>query len=512
MRTESTGARMTTTTSDDLSVLTAPHSTEAEQAVLGSMLYDNELYHQVAEFLRDEHFYDPVHGRLFTAAASMIQRAETAADAITLAPMAEADEGVKALGGKAYLAELMAAHTSTAAALDYARFVYDLALRRSLIQVGGEIEKDAAEDQEATARVLIEVAERKLFDLAETGSTQRGFVTFADALAMSIDAAAAAYERDGGLSGVSSGLTDLDEKLGGLHPSDLIVLAGRPSMGKTALATNIAYNIARRHRLETGPDGTARTSDGGVVGFFSLEMSSEQLAMRILSERAGISGHRIRRGEIEPDEFEQVRDAATELASIPLHIDDTGGLSIAALAARARRLKRTEGLDVLVVDYLQLLTGSGRRGSENRVQEITEITTGLKALAKELQVPVIALSQLSRQVEARDDKRPQLSDLRESGSIEQDADVVMFVYREAYYVARKEPKSKQGSDEYAIWQEELAACYGKAEVIIGKQRHGPIGTVELAFEESLTKFSNLERSPRYEDMVRPDPVGSPLAR
>ncbi len=485
-----------------------PHNIDAEQALLGALLFDNETYHRVSDFLRPDHFYDPVHGRIFESASRLIQRGDVA-DAITLAPLGEADVGLKQLGGKAYLAELMAGHASSAAAIDYAKFVYDMALRRELIRVGGDIEKDAQEDRERGAREIIESAERKLFDLAETGSTQRGFVTFADALADSIEMAAAAYERDGHLSGIATGLDDLDEKLGGLHKSDLIILAGRPSMGKTSLATNIAFNIARKYRAEADQTGERRSVSGGVVGFFSLEMSSEQLATRILAEASGVASHRIRRGDIEPSEFEQIREAAAEIAACPLHIDDTGGLSMSALAARARRLKRTVGLDVIVADYLQLITATGGKASDNRVQEISQITQGLKSLAKELDIPVIALSQLSRQVENRDDKRPQLSDLRESGSIEQDADVVMFVYREAYYVSRREPKSKEGTEEYAAWQDEMAAVHGKAEVIIGKQRHGPIGTIELAFEERLTKFSNLAREGRYQGLVRRESSPAP---
>lgn len=484
-----------------------PHNIDAEQAVLGAVLFDNETYYRVSDFLRPEHFYEPVHGRIFAAASVHIMRGDVA-DAITLAPLAESDPGLKALGGKTYLVDLMAGAASTASSMDYARFVYDLALRRDLIRVGGEIETGAKAERQTPARDLIEDAERKLFDLAETGSAHRGFVPFTDALSESIEMAAAAYKRDGHLSGLATGLSDLDDKLGGLHHSDLVILAGRPSMGKTALATNVAFNVARRFHQEVDETGEKKTVDGGVVAFFSLEMSSEQLATRLLAEYSGVASHRIRRGDIDERDFDAIRDAAREIANAPLHIDDTGGLSISQLAARARRLKRTVGLDLVVVDYLQLVTTSGAKRSDGRVQEVTEITMGLKALAKELDVPVVALSQLSRQVENRDDKRPQLSDLRESGSIEQDADVVMFVFREAYYVARQEPKSKEGTDEYAAWQEEMERVHGRAEVIISKQRHGPIGTVEVAFEERLTKFSNLanqDRVPeRYQDRVRTD--------
>ena len=311
--------------------------------------------------------------------------------------------------------------------------------------------------------------------------------------------AARAYQREGKLSGLASGLKDLDSKMGGLQASDLIIVAGRPGMGKTALATNIAYNIAQAWRGETRADGHMQTVDGGIVGFFSLEMSAEQLATRIIAERTGIPSSTIRRGGIHEDEFEKIKDVSIELQSLPFYVDETGGLNIAQLCARARRLKRQRGLDVLVIDYIQLLQGSGKR-SDNRVQEVTEITTGLKALAKELNVPIIALSQLSRQVESRDDKRPQLSDLRESGSIEQDADVVMFVYREEYYLANKEPRP--GTEEHLKWQAEMDLVTGKAEIIIGKQRHGPTGTVQAQFDGHITRFSDLAK-----DQYLPERMG-----
>lgn len=482
-----------------------PHNIDAEQAVIGALLFDNETYHRVSDYLRPEHFYDPVHGRIYEAASTYVLRGDVA-DAITLAALAETDEGLKALGGKTYLAELMAGAASTAAASDYARFVYDLALRRELIRVGGEIEADANKDRETKASDLIQTAERKLFDLAETGSASRGFINFTDALSQSIEMAAAAYARDGNLSGISTGLDDLDHKLGGLHPSDLVVLAGRPSMGKTSLATNIAFNVASAFRQEVDDTGEKKTVEGGIVGFFSLEMSSEQLATRLLAEASEVASHRIRRGDILEDEFDKIRDAASRIATCPLHIDDTGGISISALAARARRLKRTVGLDLLIIDYLQLITTSGGNRSDSRVQEVTQITMGLKSLAKELNVPVIALSQLSRQVENRDDKRPQLADLRESGSIEQDADVVMFVYREEYYMKRTEPR--EGTPEHDEWVDQYRQIEGVAELIIGKQRHGPIGTVELQFQESLTKFSNLARQTQqdhFQSQVRHSP-------
>ena len=317
----------------------------------------------------------------------------------------------------------------------------------------------------------------------------RASSAFAQALTTAVDMAARAFQRDGKLSGLATGLKDLDSKMGGLQPSDLIIVAGRPGMGKTALATNIAYNVAHAYRGEVQPDGSMATVNGGIVGFFSLEMSAEQLATRIISERTEVPSSTIRRGGISESDFEKIKDVSIELQGLPFYVDETGGLSIAQLAARARRLKRQRGLDLLVIDYIQLLQGSQRRASESRVQEVTEITTNLKALAKELNVPIMALSQLSRQVESRDDKRPQLSDLRESGSIEQDADVVLFVFREEYYLANKEPRP--GSDEHMKWQTDMATVHGKAELILGKQRHGPTGTVQVHFEANVTRFGDL---------------------
>jgi replicative DNA helicase len=391
-----------------------------------------------------------------------------------------------------YLARLAAEATTVINATDYGRTICDLSVRRNLIRIGEDMVNDAYDAPvDFAPRIQIEDAERKLYEIAEAGRYGSGFQRFAQALTTAVDMAARAYQRDGKLSGLATGLKDLDAKMGGLQPSDLIIVAGRPGMGKTALATNIAYNIARAHRGETRPDGHIQTVDGGIVGFFSLEMSAEQLATRIISERTGIPSSTIRRGGITETDFETIKDVSIELQHLPFYVDETGGLSIAQLAARARRLKRQRGLDVLVVDYIQLLQGSTRRAQEGRVQEVTEITTSLKALAKELNVPIVALSQLSRQVENRDDKRPQLSDLRESGSIEQDADVVLFVFREEYYLSNKEPRP--GSEEHLKWQTDMAAVHGKAEIIIGKQRHGPTGTVQLQFEASVTRFDDLSR-------------------
>ncbi|MEM6850478.1 MAG: replicative DNA helicase [Pseudomonadota bacterium] len=467
-----------------------PFNLEAEQALLGALLYDNELLFKVSSFLEPEHFYDPVHGRIYDAIARLAPNGRLASP-VTLKTHFEQDDGLAEIGGPAYLAELASSAASTINVGDYGRMIFDLYSLRGLIRIGQDmIGRAAGADIEDTPQDQVTDAEQALYELAESGKYEGGFKSFSQSLREAIDMASAAYERDGGLSGISAGLIDLDKKLGGLHPSDLIILAGRPSMGKSGLATNIAVNAARAHRAERGDDGVMKTVDGAIVALFSLEMSAEQLATRILSDFSGISSEKIRRGEIGQDEFLKVADAARELEALPLYIDETGGLSISALAARSRRLKRRHGLDMIVVDYLQLLTTSDRKSSDGRVQEVSAITQGLKALAKELNVPVLALSQLSRQVEAREDKRPQLSDLRESGSIEQDADVVMFIFREEYYLRRSEPR--MGTEEYDQWQRDMAEVHGQAEVIIGKQRHGPIGTVKLSFTEQFIRFGNLD--------------------
>ena len=398
-----------------------------------------------------------------------------------------------------YLARLAGDATTVINAEDYGRTIYDLAIRRNLIGIGEDMVNVAYDAPvESSPRDQIEEAERRLYELAETGRYDGGFQRFSDALTTAIDMAANAFKRDGKLSGIATGLADLDRMMGGLQPSDLIIVAGRPGMGKTALATNIAFNIAQAYVGEKQPDGAVKTLNGGIVGFFSLEMSAEQLATRIIAEQSGVPSYKIRRGDIREDDFHKITDAAREMQAIPFYIDQTGGISIAQLAARARRLKRQRGLDMLVVDYIQLLSGSTRKG-DNRVQEVTEITTGMKALAKELNVPILALSQLSRQVEQRDDKRPQLSDLRESGSIEQDADVVLFVFREEYYIKNKEPKP--GTEEHFKWQTDMDQAHGRAEVIIGKQRHGPTGAVQLAFQADVTRFANLAEEDKLPDRI-----------
>ena len=471
----------------------APHNIEAEQALLGAILVNNEALYRVSDFLEPEHFFEPIHQRLYQLARELI-RAGKLATPVTLKTFLDVSIDIGGMTVSQYLARLAAEATTIINSEDYGRTIYDLHIRRSLILVGEDmvnVAYDAPVD--FSPRHQIEDAERRLYDLAESGRYDGGFQRFANALTTAIDMAAHAFQRDGKLSGIATGLDDLDRMMGGLQSSDLVVLAGRPGMGKTSLVTNIAYNVAKAWQGELKPDGHQTTVNGGIVGFFSLEMSAEQLATRIISEQTEIPSNHIRRGNISEADFEKIKDYSIELQNLPLYVDETGGISVAQLAARARRLKRQRGLDVIVIDYLQLLSGSSKRSSENRVQEITEITTKLKALAKELNVPVIALSQLSRQVESRDDKHPQLSDLRESGSIEQDADVVLFVYREEYYHVMRKPLESD-REKFAQWLADADKVGGKAEVIIAKQRHGPTGTVELQFDGSITKFSNLAAS------------------
>jgi replicative DNA helicase len=469
---------------------TAPHNIEAEQSLLGAILVNNEALYRVSDFLEPEHFFEPVHRQIYDIVRSLIRTGKLASP-ITLKTFLPVDVDIAGLTVAQYLARLAAEATTIINAADFGRQIYDLAIRRELIGIGEDMVNQAFDSPvDAAPREQIEDAERRLYDLAEIGKYGGGFQKFETSLTTAVDMAARAYMRDGKLSGIATGLKDLDRKMGGLQSSDLIIVAGRPGMGKSAFATNIAYNVARRYLGEVQADGHTLTVNGGIVGFFSLEMSAEQLATRIIAEQSGIPSSLIRRGGITENDFEKIKDVAVELQNLKFYIDETGGLTVAQLAARARRLKRQKGLDLMVIDYIQLLAGSTRRSQENRVQEITEITTNLKALAKELNVPIMALSQLSRQVENRDDKRPQLSDLRESGSIEQDADVVLFVFREEYYLMNKEPRP--GTDEHIKWQTEMDLAHGKAEIIIGKQRHGPTGTVQMQFEAEVTRFADLE--------------------
>ena len=488
----------TATSAEGTAYREAPNNLEAEQALLGAILVNNAALDRVSDFLKPEHFHEPVHRLIYERAYEMILMGKTASP-VTLKTFMPAEEKVGDITLAQYMVRLASSAVTIINAEDYGRAIYDLAQRRSLIRIGEDMVNlayDAPIDE--TPDKQIESAERALYAVAETGSYNQGFESFQDAMATALEMASAAYGRQGGLSGISSGFRSLDARMGGLQSSDLIILAGRPGMGKTSLATNMAFAIAEAYQAVQQADGSKKTTDGGVVGFFSLEMSAEQLATRIVSEQTEIPSSKIRRGEITEAEFDKLAQCAGLMQRIPLWIDQTGGISIHQLAARARRLKRQRGLDCLVIDYVQLMTGAKR--TDNRVQEITEITTGLKSLAKELNIPIIALSQLSRQVENREDKRPQLSDLRESGSIEQDADVVLFVYREEYYLQKAEPK--MGTEEYFQWEAQMNDVRGRADVIIAKQRHGPTGTVPLAFQGEFTRFADLameDRIPeRYE--------------
>jgi replicative DNA helicase len=475
---------------------TLPHNIEAEQQLLGAILTNNDVYDRVASVINESHFYDPVHARIYEVAASRIAK-NALASPVTMKAFLEDDPGLKELGGPAYLVRLAGAAISSFAARDYAQMIYDLAVRRKLMQLGQDISAKASKvDVANEPKEQIVEAEQALYKLGEAGQTTSGFQSFLRAVTDAVNVANAAYQREGGLAGISTGLVDMDKKLGGLHKSDLLILAGRPSMGKTSLATNIAFNIAKAYRKGQLQDGSEGAVDGGVVGFYSLEMSAEQLAARVLSEASEVPSEQIRRGDMTEAEFRRFVDAAKTLEACPLFIDDTPALPISQLAARARRLKREHGLDVLIVDYLQLVRPATAKDS--RVNEVSEITQGLKAIAKELDIPVVALSQLSRQVENREDKRPQLSDLRESGSIEQDADVVMFVFREEYYKEREKP-GDHDLEAMGKWQEEMERLHGRAEVVIGKQRHGPIGSVELSFEGRFTRFGNLVKPWQQDD-------------
>jgi replicative DNA helicase len=492
---ENIASNVTPLREGDTPYRTPPANIEAEQALLGAILVNNAAYHRVAEFLRPEHFGEGVHGRIFAAIAKLMERGQLA-NPVTLKNLFDQDGALQEIGGAQYLARLAASVVTIINAEDYGRTIHDLYLRRQLISIGEDVVNDAYQhDLDRQAGQQIETAEKRLFELAETGQYEGGFRPFINALSDAIAQAEAAFKRSGRTTGVATGFTDLDKLLGGLHPSDLIVLAGRPSMGKTALATNIGFHAARHFKAGKTADGRTIAEDGAVVGFFSLEMSAEQLATRILAEESGVPSNSIRKGEVGPEDFDRFVQASQRLSEVRFFVDDTPALTIAGLRTRARRLLRQQGLGLIIVDYLQLIRGDDR-GSENRVQEISEITRGLKALAKELDVPVLALSQLSRAVEQREDKRPMLSDLRESGSIEQDADVVMFVFREEYYLSRGEPARRpEESDErfnmrYDDWKQRLEQVHATAEVLVSKQRHGPIGKVTLRFDGETTKFSS----------------------
>jgi replicative DNA helicase len=466
-----------------------PQNVEAEAALLGALMIDNRLAEDIQLKLRPDHFHEPLHARIYEQILKLVDR-NMIASPVTLRPLFEADEEMKELGGPSYLAQLTGSGAAIIGARDFAEQIYELALLRALIGVGREMVEQALDTSEdVDPKGQIEAAEAALYRVAEEGGGEGSVKTFAEATRMAVQMAEKALNTGGGLSGLTTGLETLNAKTGGLHNSDLVILAGRPGMGKTALATNIAFNAARRFIRDTAEDGIAPDKSAGTgVAFFSLEMSADQLATRILAEQSGISSENLRMGKIGQQDFRNLARAAADLESLPLYIDDTPGLTIAALRTRARRLKRQRGIGLVVVDYLQLLQGTGKGGHENRVNEISEISRGLKTLAKELSVPVIALSQLSRAVEQREDKRPQLSDLRESGSIEQDADMVWFVYREEYYLANKQPADDHS--DFPAWQEEMNRAYGLAELIVAKQRHGSTGKVKLKFEAKITKFSD----------------------
>lgn len=479
------------TAGEDVAYKPLPSNLEAEQALLGALLINNSAVEKVSGYLFAEHFYEPVHGRIYEAIVKLAEKGQIA-DPIKLKPYFEDDPALEDVGGTSYIVRLASSAPTVFNPEDYAQTIYDLALRRDLIEIGEKMMLTAYDSPiDSSASDQIELAEQDLFQLAELGASRGGFRRFSASLKDALENITIAKKDPDALSGVTTGLKGMNEKLGGFHKSDLIILAGRPAMGKTALATNMAFAAAQRYLNDQAAGQDMDKSKGAVVGFFSLEMSADQLANRILAERSGISSEKLRRGQIRETQFRDVVRAVHELEEVPLFIDDTPALNIAALRTRARRLKRLENLGMIVVDYLQLLHGTGRGTSgESRVQEISEITRGLKNLAKELDVPVLALSQLSRQVEHRDNKRPQLSDLRESGTIEQDADIVMFVYREEYYHEKDKP-SDEASEAFAKWVAKSESIYGVAEVIIGKQRHGPTGMIKLHFEKEVTRFTDL---------------------
>ncbi len=473
-----------------------PHNVEAEGALLGALMIDNRLLEDIQLKLRADHFYEPLHGRIYEQIRRLVDK-NMLATPVTLRPVFEADEEMKPLGGPAYLAQLTGSAAPIIGARDFAEQIYDLAQLRALVSVGREmVERALDTSEEVEPNKQIEAAESALYRVAEEGGVEGGVRTFASAAVDAIKMVEKALASGGGLSGMTTGINAINAKTGGFHNSDLLILAGRPGMGKSALATNIAFNMARKYVDELADGVPPEKMSGAPVALFSLEMSADQLATRILAEQSEVSSEALRMGKISKDEFRQLARASQQLQDLPLYIDDTPGLTIAALRTRARRLKRQRQIGMVVVDYLQLLQGTGRSGGDqNRVQEISEISRGLKTLAKELQVPVLALSQLSRQVESREDKRPQLSDLRESGSIEQDADVVMFIYREDYYLANKEPREggddAKAQDAYVEWQRQMQEVYGQAEVIVAKQRHGATGKIRLRFDAKYTKFSDL---------------------
>mgnify|MGYP001375427148 FL=1 len=456
-----------------------PNNIEAEQSVIGSLLLSNEIFDEINMLVSNNNFYDPMHQKIFLAIEKLIY-AGMLANPITLKNYFENEKDE--LNVPEYLVKITKFSTSSRQAIEYSKLIYDLYVKRELIKISENVIDEAKlNDLDNDGQKIIQNYEKSLFNLAEKGSSSSSLIKFDEAMRQTIEMASNAYKSEEGIVGVPTGLTELDDRLGGLHKSDLVIIAGRPSMGKTALATNIAYNAAKKIQ-----DEGKKTS----IAFFSLEMSSEQLSTRILAEQSRVKSNDIRRGKISEEQFDKFIETSKNISELPLYIDETPAISIAALSNRARRIKRLYGVDMVVIDYIQLMSASNFR--EGRVQEISEITQGLKALAKELSVPVVALSQLSRAVEQRDDKKPQLADLRESGSIEQDADVVMFVYREAYYLERKEPRP--ATVEHAEWQAKMNEVSNLAEIIIGKQRHGPTGNIMLEFEAMFTKFKDIQNN------------------
>jgi replicative DNA helicase len=463
-----------------------PYDIDVEQALLGAILADNRAMERASTVLKPDHFYDPLHQRIFATLSQMIEQGGMIATPLTLHARMKSDPGVIETGGQAYFEALLAAAPAIPNVKDYAAILADLAVRRSLIGIGEDIVNTAYEaPAEGGAKTQIEEAEKALYAVAEASRFGEGALAFHEALTRTVKAAERAAARGGRISGVTSGFTDVDQRLGGLQPSDLLILAGRPGMGKTALGTNIAFHAARQYLRDL--EAQAEYPSGAPVAFFSLEMAAQQLSARILSEQAELEMWKIRNGRFSESEWEKFVLTMQSLSDLPLYIDDTGGISIAQIAARARRLKREKNIGLIIIDYLQLVESARRH--DNRVQEITEVTKGLKTLAKELDVPILALSQLSRGVDARDDKRPVLSDLRESGSIEQDADVVMFVYREEYYLKSREPEA--GTPEHAKWMERLDRATGRADLLVEKHRHGATRSIELVFEGQYTRFSNM---------------------
>jgi replicative DNA helicase len=474
-----------------------PSNVPAEQALLGALLANNKAYERVSEFLAPEHFADPIHGRIYQAIARRCEAGQIA-DPVMLRAEFEHSGVLEEVGGTPYLAQLLGAMVGIINAGDYGKAIHDAWIRRQLIDIG-EVTVNRAFGSEPELSGIDQIAssEQALFNLATRGGAEGGLITFEKALTMAIDIAATAHKNQGSVSGLDTGLRDLNKKMGGLHPSDLIILAGRPGMGKTALATKIAFGAAKAllaNARADNPNAMAKKA----IAIFSLEMSSEQLATRLLAEEARVSADRIRRGEINQKDFDNFVAVSRNISQLPLVIDDTPALTLSALRTRCRRLKRTDGLGLIVIDYLQLMRPAAGTKPENRVLEISQITQGLKAIAKELAVPVLALSQLSRAVESREDKRPQLADLRESGTIEQDADVVMFVYRDEYYMQQKEPKiiafenETKFHDAHQKWQSDMSSVYNKAELILAKQRHGPTGKIDLFFEGEFTRFADLD--------------------